>query len=194
MSKSINMAPLRGSVFVHGAVFRRLAPGGYGHGKPPAFREFKHGDYTKKASVPLPPLGFTAMAVEIVDGRLEYRSDTLLFNAGKEILMAEKTQELIQVIRTIACILHPYVDASRGRQSHPYILFWWGNMLTVAGLIEYQKVPITEEQKRYLLKEFLGGMGSFNDFSLNQEDVQKDAEEVNNRLREAKARLYRLLQ
>lgn len=66
-------------------------------------------------------------------------------------------------------------------------------MLTVASLIEYQKVPITEDQKKYLIKEFFGGMGSFNGFSLSQDDVQEDAEDVNNKLREARICLFRML-
>lgn len=109
--------------------------------------------------------------------------------------MSEKrTQEIIHCIRDLSDLLRPYVDKMRGSQSHPYILSWWSNMLTIASLLEYQEVPITQSQKQYLLKQLCGGMGSFSDFSLPEDELGESARNVNRKLSEKRECLFKLLE
>lgn len=104
----------------------------------------------------------------------------------------KNTKMIIQTIKDLAGVLRPYVDKTKGFESHPYILSWWCNLLTIASLLEYQEIPITKKQKVYLLKELLGGMGSFNDFSLFENEVGNKAINANKKLCELRAHLCRL--
>ena len=59
---------------------------------------------------------------------------------------------------------------------------WWGIISAMAGLLQSQDGPLSAEQKAYVERLLFGGMGSFNDFSLDAETLGSEAREANESL------------
>lgn len=80
-----------------------------------------------------------------------------------------------------------YVPATR-TPFDPYAAKWWARIVTISDLIENQDAPISSRQKIYLNQILFGGMGSFNDFMLDEQRLGSQAHSANqelNRLRKA---------
>jgi hypothetical protein len=107
-------------------------------------------------------------------------------------------EELLRLLRSAADTLEPfsrqirsntrvwdgmnYAPPTRLQEPDPYALMWFGTLRTMADLLERQR-DITDSQLAYLKDIFRGGMGTFNDFSLDTRQWGKDAEEANYKLR-----------
>lgn len=82
-----------------------------------------------------------------------------------------------------------YVPASP-RKADPYALAWWGRLTAIADVIERQGIPLTQQQVDYLKKVLFGGMGSFNDFSLDTKSFGNEAVIANRELDKKRSELY----
>lgn len=81
-----------------------------------------------------------------------------------------------------------YVKA-QPRSPDPYALAWWSSLTCIASLLEAQNSELTHEQVQYLDQYLFGGMGSFNDFILDEIALGKEAKAANNKLEEQRERL-----
>lgn len=105
-----------------------------------------------------------------------------------------KLQAFIEQMRTIADILGKY--ATENERQYPDIQFipfaarWWSSIMTASYLLEYQETPLTKKQIHYLDRKFFGGMGSFQDFYFDEKDLGRDAEKMNNKIRQETTILY----
>lgn len=109
-------------------------------------------------------------------------------------------QPLIAQLRRIAAVLEPF---SHWRQGGPNALHWngneyarpktarlgdpeaamWRNILqTLADMIEYQNCDLSDEQRRYIKKQLLGGMGSLHDYWLDDRQFGEEALTANKTL------------
>jgi hypothetical protein len=64
----------------------------------------------------------------------------------------------------------------------PYAAKWWGVLTALAGLLEGQDAPLSAQQKQYLERLLFGGMGSFNDFILDEVRLGPGAKQANQEL------------
>ncbi|HOE72671.1 MAG TPA: hypothetical protein PK972_07265 [Deltaproteobacteria bacterium] len=85
-----------------------------------------------------------------------------------------------------------YVQAEQ-RSLDPYALMWWGIITTLADILEIQGESITKEQLEYLRKKVLGGMGSFQDFQINEKQFGSLAKDANGRLQLILSSLFNLI-
>src|SRR5689334_17376714 len=78
-----------------------------------------------------------------------------------------------------------YVAASPN-QFDPYAAKWWAMLTAIEKMIEGQSSSLSAKQKEYLDRLLFGGMGSLNDFALDQRRIGTKATQANeelNRLR-----------
>lgn len=87
---------------------------------------------------------------------------------------------------------HEYAAAER-READSYALAWWTTARTVADFLEMQDTGLTEKQSIYLRNVFLGGMGSFADFQVDEKKYGEEAIKANNELERLRSRLFDLL-
>ena len=120
----------------------------------------------------------------------------------------EKSQ-LIQQIRRIADTLKPftafhktdelvwdgrsYSQATSTRGPDPYAAEWWTVLETMGDLLRYQDGPLSDMQIDYIRRRLLGGMGSFNDFRLNEKELGEEAAEANKLLDQLVDELYTMI-
>ena len=114
--------------------------------------------------------------------------------------------ELIQQIRRIAAEIQPYTSSHTIGQSvwngeqyapvvspksmDPYALSWWATLITIAAMLEYQEDSLSGKQLEYLHRTLLGGMGSFNDFSLDEKLFGSEAGTTNRNLSRLRHELF----
>lgn len=123
--------------------------------------------------------------------------------------MSNELKEFIQALHEVADFLKDYTKAvtpgslvwngksyvketsTEKRLPSPYTLAWWGDFMTIIGLIESQDCDISTSQIDYLRRELFGGMGSFLDFYLSELDGIKDEDikKTNEQLEQLKAAL-----
>lgn len=71
----------------------------------------------------------------------------------------------------------------------PYAAKWWGIFTTLAGLLAGQEA-LSERQKAYLDRLLFGGMGSFNDFVLDEARLGSTAAQTNQELGTLRKKLF----
>ena len=84
-----------------------------------------------------------------------------------------------------------YVPASSlpPRPFAPNAAKWWGTLTALAGILAGQRA-MSDLQKQYLHQLLFGGMGSFNDFRLDEILLGSDAKQANQEVSELRSRLY----
>jgi hypothetical protein len=110
-------------------------------------------------------------------------------------------------LRKIADEFKPFIDTSRAgslswngvayvkrkdKLADPYGLAWWSSLTTMADLLEAQESTLSAKQFDYLERVLFGGMGSLNDFWLNEDIHGEEAKNANNRIREQTTQLFGL--
>jgi hypothetical protein len=82
-----------------------------------------------------------------------------------------------------------------GKEFHPdhSAVAWWSSLTSIAEMIDRQRWPLTKPQLEYLRSTLFGGMGSFQDWSLEQQSYGSDATNTNKRLEKLRSELFRLL-
>lgn len=70
---------------------------------------------------------------------------------------------------------------------------WSATLRTMADMLELQTGELSEAQASYLRSVLCGGMGSFQDFSLDPGDGGEEARQVNARVDAFREHLFRLL-
>jgi len=74
-----------------------------------------------------------------------------------------------------------YVQSSNAKFD-PYAAKWWSILTAVAGLLDAQDTPLSPRQREYLSRLLFGGMGSFNDFALDESWLGSEAVRANREL------------
>jgi|ERR1700736_5582342 len=82
-----------------------------------------------------------------------------------------------------------YAPVTETVEPDPYALAWFSMLHTMSGLLSRQP-RLTAEQYSYLERELFGGMGSFQDFSLDRKRWGKTADAANERLGRIRDELY----
>ena len=119
------------------------------------------------------------------------------------------TSDLISALRSLADELKPftrevqpgsrlwngtaYVKAEEQR-ADPYALSWCSILTTIADMIEIRETPVTVRQAEYVKRTLFGGMGSFNDFSLDTNVFGESGKRANTRLEANRTKLYGLFE
>ncbi len=85
-----------------------------------------------------------------------------------------------------------YAPATASQSPDPYVLAWWSSIQTTVALLDGLD-SLTARQLDYLRSSFCGGMGSFNDFSLDVSQWGNDAEAANARLSSIRSLLFHAL-
>lgn len=93
--------------------------------------------------------------------------------------------KVIHLLRGLADELTPFIEPQTPTDlpDRPYALMWWSVLKSIASLIEAQEGPISDKQGHYLRRQILGGMGSFQDFALDEKTRGDPAKEANRQLR-----------
>jgi len=84
---------------------------------------------------------------------------------------------------------HAYVP-SGSSQADPPAAKWWGLLTALSGMLDAQTAPLSEEQREYLDHLLFGGMGSFNDFVLDQNRLGPDAAAANQELNRLRKEMF----
>jgi hypothetical protein len=74
----------------------------------------------------------------------------------------------------------------------PYALAWYSALDTMSALLAHQP-SLSSEQYSYLERELFGGMGSFQDFSVDRKRWDNKADAANERLGKIRTELYNCL-
>jgi hypothetical protein len=82
-----------------------------------------------------------------------------------------------------------YASVTETVEPDPYALAWFSSLRTMSGLLSRQ-ASLSAEQYSYLERELFGGMGSFQDFSLDPNRWGKTADAANDRLGRIRDELY----
>ena len=82
-----------------------------------------------------------------------------------------------------------YAPVTETVEPDPYALAWFSSLHTMSGLLARQPT-LSQEQYSYLERELFGGMGSFQDFSLDPKRWGKQADAANERLGRIRDELY----
>ena len=85
-----------------------------------------------------------------------------------------------------------YVPTLASQQGDMYALAWFSSLKTAAALLNDQNC-FSKAQIAVLRNEFLGGMGSFQDFSLSTEHWGAKAHDANQRLERLRTKLFECL-
>jgi len=85
-----------------------------------------------------------------------------------------------------------YAPKLASQHGDMYALAWFSSFKTAAALLNDQDRP-SKAQIAVLLNEYLGGMGSFQDFSLSAERWGAKAHDANQRLEHLRAQLFECL-
>ena len=72
----------------------------------------------------------------------------------------------------------------------PYAAKWWATLVTIAELLGGQSTPLSAQQKSYLDRLLFGGMGSFNDFVLEESRLGPDARQANQELNQLRKVMF----
>jgi hypothetical protein len=85
-----------------------------------------------------------------------------------------------------------YVSVTERQLGDPHAKAWAVSFSTASGLLKHQD-QVTIAQVHFLRKQFLGGMGSFNDFRLATERWGTAGGEANERLSRLRQQLHETL-
>lgn len=80
--------------------------------------------------------------------------------------------------------------AGSGSNFDPYAAKWWSALTALAAVLGGQESPLSERQKKYLDRFLFGGMGSLNDFALDEGRLGPDAKRANQELNRLRAELF----
>lgn len=83
-----------------------------------------------------------------------------------------------------------FVESAGNGKFDPLAAKWWATLVAVAELVEAQDAPLSGGQRAYLDRLLFGGMGSLNDFSLDEERLGEDARLVNSRMNDLRQSLF----
>ncbi len=115
------------------------------------------------------------------------------------------TTTFIQILRAVARVLakfaEPNVSGSltwngsayvptSGSKFDPYAAKWWSVITTIAELFDGHQGKISDRQKAYLDRLLFGGMGSFNDFELDEHRLGPEARHTNQELSRLRKELF----
>ncbi len=75
----------------------------------------------------------------------------------------------------------------------PYALAWWCTLETISVMIAYQDAPLSDKQLDYVRHKILGGMGSLNDFRLDDRKFGEEARTANRVLDQLSNDVYNVL-
>lgn len=79
---------------------------------------------------------------------------------------------------------------STGSVGDAHAAKWWGVLTTLAEMMRAQTAPLSTEQKDYLQALLFGGMGSFNDFALEEDRLGPKAAPANQELEKLRQRMF----
>jgi len=82
-----------------------------------------------------------------------------------------------------------YVAASAST-FEPYAAKWSSALTALAGILEGHDAPLSERQKQFLDRFLFGGMGSLNDFALDEGRLGADANQANQELDRLRSELF----
>ena len=114
-------------------------------------------------------------------------------------------QNLITGLRSLADELVPFTQNVQGgsrvwngtayvttelRKLDSYALMWWSTLTAIADLLSAQRNPLEPEQIQQLRKKLFGGMGSFNDYCIDENHCGEEAKSANARLNEKRTKLF----
>jgi hypothetical protein len=74
-----------------------------------------------------------------------------------------------------------YAPASQ-RKFDPFAAKWWALLTAIVEMLDKQGAPLSPEQKAYLDRLLFGGMGSLNDFVIDERNVGAEARQANQEL------------
>ena len=105
--------------------------------------------------------------------------------------LAEELQPFTQEVRSGARSWNgdAYVQ-SNPRQADPYALMWWSTLTEAADLIDTQDGVLSPRQTDHLRRRLFGGMGSFNDYCIDENRYGEAAKVANQRLTEKRTKLF----
>jgi hypothetical protein len=86
-----------------------------------------------------------------------------------------------------------YARTTKDKEPDPYALAWSSTLRTISAILGSQP-SLTSEQSSYLQRELFGGMGSFDDFSLDAKRWGKKAKAANDQLGRIRDELYSCFQ
>lgn len=106
--------------------------------------------------------------------------------------LAEELQPFTQEVITGGRVWNGtgYVQ-SEARQADPYALMWWGILTEAAVLLDAQDGALSAKQIDYLRNKLFGGMGSFNDYFIDENHCGDLAKSANQRLNEKRTMLFK---
>src|ERR1039458_7258955 len=113
-------------------------------------------------------------------------------------------QKLIDLLKQASAILEPFTenitpstlvyDGTRyvpapPQSPDPYALAWWSSFQTTIALLDGLET-LTTSQRTYLRNSICGGMGSFNDFALDEARLGASASTANKQLNQIRLSLF----
>lgn len=111
----------------------------------------------------------------------------------------------VDLLRRAAAVLAPFSEpqgsgslrwdgtayAPPGRTKFdPYAAKWWATLTAIAELLDGQVAPLSPQQKSYLERLLFGGMGSFNDFVLDEQPIGANATQANQELNQLRKAMF----
>jgi uncharacterized protein YukE len=76
------------------------------------------------------------------------------------------------------------------RRFDPHAAKWWATLNTLAEMLDAQNASISKGQRAYLDRLLFGGMGSLNDFQVDERRIGQEAKQVNEELRRLTKTLF----
>lgn len=115
------------------------------------------------------------------------------------------SSSFIDLLRRLVTVLGPYADPSYAgsmiwdgkayaptsdQKFDPSAAKWWSMLTAIAEMLDRQGARLSPEQKAYLDRLLFGGMGSLNDFMLDERDLGAESRQVNRELDRLKKELF----
>jgi hypothetical protein len=111
----------------------------------------------------------------------------------------------IELLRLLISVLGPFSEPSHAgsktwdgkayvaapqRNFDPFAAKWWATLTAIAEMLDKQGAPLSPEQKAYLDRLLFGGMGSLNDFVLDERQLGVEARQANQELNRLRKELF----
>ena len=71
---------------------------------------------------------------------------------------------------------------------------WWSTLNEAADLLDAQEGPLSPKQIDHMRHQLFGGMGSFQDYSVDTNKYGERAKDTNQRLSEKQSKLFQLFE
>lgn len=112
----------------------------------------------------------------------------------------------VDLLRHATAILAPFSEPPNGGALHwdgtryspagrdvynPYAAKWWATLTAITEVVGGQDVPLSARQRDYLDRLLFGGMGSFNDFALDESQLGAAAKTANQELRDVRQVMFK---